>query len=167
MLKRAINNECRKRHMPEASYVLRSATKARSIAYLVKESLKQFSIPSLTTLLRSLEGSDPVWNIFIDLLPPRKQPTSFKGLGLLLHVFETVKPALTQQVSLGADLDACNMNNLSGSRTIIFGVDDPSERPIYSESQALLRSVRQRYSDKATSDLIEVYMCPRLFINSK
>jgi hypothetical protein len=127
----------------------------------IRQALQQFTIPSVENLLEKLGVEDKVWNEFYNTLPPKDHAKSFRDLGYLFYVYESIRPSLIDNIRAG---DRRETGDKKGR--LILSIDDGSERRIYSRSQKLLKKIRNLPSIERPPVLMEVYMSRRVFINS-
>lgn len=92
------------------------------------------------------------------MLPPKEHPQNFRDLGYLFYVYEIIRPALVDNMRSGVGIPK--------SGRLILGIDNGTERRIYSRSQKLLKKIRNSPAVERPSALVEVYMSRRVFINS-
>lgn len=153
----AIRWQCTRRCIPEDAYNLDVSHKARSITGLIEASLRDASMPRLSELLNHLGNGDTIWQEFYHSVPTSNRPKDFKGLGHLLQVFETIRPALLSTVSNAV---------APGVQHLILAIDDVAERPLYTRAHAILKAL-QRSDNRHNSNLTVAYMSPRLLANGK
>jgi hypothetical protein len=150
--------ELLKRNVNPFSITIEVSRRGHFVANFIRQALKQSEMPSLEVLLASLGTEDKVWNDFYNILSPKERPQDFRDLGYLFYVYEIIRPSLVDNMRTGA--------GKAKNGRLILGIDDGTERRIYSRSQKLLKKVRNLPSVERPSALMEVYMSRRVFINS-
>ena len=150
--------ELLKRNVNPSSISIKVSRRGHFVANFIRQALEQNEMPSLQILLGSLGSEDKVWNEFYEMLPPKERPQDFRDLGYLFYVYEIIRPALVDNIRSGAGKPK--------NGRLIVGIDDGTERRIYSRSQKLLKKVRNLPGVERPSALMEVYMSRRVFINS-
>ncbi|KAF4609399.1 hypothetical protein G7Y89_g15870 [Cudoniella acicularis] len=135
-------------------------------------------VPEFLAALSILKSDGGVvWNDFYNLLKEKEQPKDFRALGYLFYVFEVMRYALQQEIPVSrripASLDHLDKPAIFSETTmerrprrLLISVDDRDERKIYTRCQNLLKILRKRPNVEVVSDLVELYMCRRIFVNS-
>ncbi|KXG50454.1 uncharacterized protein PGRI_069450 [Penicillium griseofulvum] len=150
--------ELLKRNVNPSNITIEVSRRGHFVANFIRQALKQSEMPSLEVLLESLGTEDKVWNDFYNILSPKERPQDFRDLGYLFYVYEIIRPSLVDNMRTGAGKPK--------NGRLILGIDDGTERRIYSRSQKLLKKVRNLPGVERPSALMEVYMSRRVFINS-
>lgn len=137
-------------------FEIRSSPKSNILSRTINQALKIGELPSFEKIFSKLKSqSDAQWRTFLSLLTEKEQPQDFRSLGYLFYVFEVMRPTLsTVSCSKGPR-----------SKLLVLGVDDSSERRIYSRSQKLLKKIRHSPNYTVEPTMVEVYMSRRIFIN--
>ena len=125
--------------------------------------------PRFADALQGLENErDGTWRSFYQYIPAQGRPKNWKDLGFLFYVFEAVRSALLRNSAspvtehTGTSRDPVTIK----PRRLIVGIDDPSERRIYSEAQVVLRKIRSSASGTTHPVLVPMFLCKMIFFDS-
>lgn len=155
-----------------------TSSKRNFVACSVRKSLRNGRLPSLEGTLEDLDKEpDGLWRYFFAHVPSKQCPWNWEQLGYLFYVFEVVRSALVETVTIGTR--GARYRNPAGSgvasppmkcsrakpRRLIFSVDDAAERRIYSTAQEVLKKIRSSTTRMSTTTLMELYLCRKIFVN--
>lgn len=184
----AILNEVNRRvgpFIPCDGFEIQLSPSANSVAAsTLGEELERKKVPKFNDILNTINVcEDQYWRRFWDMVSPEDRPKDFRELGHLFYVYQCVRPALLNTVmSEQHEVDSltedpcrhsakrgCSAQGAeNGQQTrlscLLISVDDSTERPMYDRAQKLLKKIRQH--GRVSSHLVEIYLPPRIFINS-
>ncbi|KAL8895237.1 MAG: hypothetical protein Q9192_003761 [Flavoplaca navasiana] len=150
-------------------YEVRVSSGSNYVSRSIRQSLDDGENPCFADALQGLENErDGVWHSFYQHIPTQGRPKIWKELGFLFYVFEAVSsgllrnPALPVTEHTGTSRDAATIK----PQRLIVGIDDPTERRIYSEAQAVLRKIRSAASGTTHTVLVTIFVCKRIFFDS-
>jgi hypothetical protein len=190
VLKRAVLHELDRRGVPSSRrlYHIQISPESSLVDDAFREALKYEKLPCLDDILETLSSSqDGSWRQFYSLLPDRDKPQSIKDLSHLFYVFQVVRPALLAGIRSGkqpsptesAYKDStrsgerhhptsgrrCGSKENQMPRPLVIGVDDRSERKIYSKAHSIFLKLPKSPTYPADPTLVQVYTPRRVFID--
>ncbi|KAI1171937.1 hypothetical protein F4777DRAFT_26596 [Nemania sp. FL0916] len=133
-----------------------------TVAARILEALERSEMPSFDEVLKLLGEEDETWNDFWNMLPPDELAVDFRSLSYLFYVYEVIRPALEGNINP----TAFGSNSKANTGRLVIGIDDCSERRIYSRSQKLLKEIRNNPAIKKLPYLMEIYMSNRVITNN-
>lgn len=132
----------------------------------IRQCLIRNVLPNLDEVLQILNEAEPVWHRFWNLLPDKERPGDFRELGYLFYVFQVLRPALLDNFPATVNQHNVHRTTMGPSARLLIGIDDGTERRIYSRAQKILKKIRSSPNTSLTSDLLEVYLPRRVFIGN-
>lgn len=119
----------------------------------IRESIERNTRPSVEKAIDMVSMYELAWKRFMRFVPEKDRPHDFRSLGYLFYVYQMVRHAF------------CNGSEDKSERPgLLISVDDSAEQEIYSQSQKLLKKIRE-YGSFALPVLLETYLSPRVFVN--
>jgi hypothetical protein len=190
VLKSAVLHELERRGVPSTRclYDIQISPGSAIVNEVFREALKHEKLPCLDDILERLNSSqDGSWRQFYSLLPEGDKPQSIKDLSHLFYVFEVVRPALLAGIRTGKQLTPtesaykdsahsggrhhpasgrrCGSKENQIPRPLVIGVDDRSERKIYSKAHSIFLKLPKSPSYPADPTLVQVYTTRRVFVD--
>ncbi|KAL8853028.1 MAG: hypothetical protein Q9221_002058 [Calogaya cf. arnoldii] len=169
-----VRHELVRRGVSAVECEINTPPKYNPVSSLIRKALQHGVVPRLEeTLLGLSDDKDGLFRSFYPLVPVRERPQDLKDLGNLFYVYEAVKPALlgaqtrpATRMRASDDLDPSRGTHATAKpRRLIIGIDDPAERRIYSKAQVILKKIRSSALGVSRPDLMEVYLCRKVFVN--
>lgn len=145
------------------------------VSSIIRKFLEKEELPSLDSVLRMMSSEIQVWTRFYNLVPEKERPQDFRALGYLFYVFQVVQPALmgspptTPPMTSPSEVHTGRHNSvkraIANPGKLLISIDDAGERRIYSRAQDILKKSNTMTDYQTATNLLEVYMCRRVFIN--
>ncbi|KAH7242785.1 hypothetical protein BKA59DRAFT_401028 [Fusarium tricinctum] len=161
-----INHELSRRCGSSEVCDIRVSPAANLVCSTIHDALARGTRPSLHHVLHMLNEKEPAWATFFRLVPEKEKPHDFRSLGYLFYVFHVVRQALigNNDETCGHGNDILSVDGGDAARLLI-SVDDSVERRVYSRAQKILKKIRASHEYPVTPNLLEVYLCRRVFID--
>ncbi|KAJ5570098.1 uncharacterized protein N7459_009528 [Penicillium hispanicum] len=168
---RYINYKVSRRRGTSRNFDIQVSPSADLVCQFLRECLAKCVLPSVDDALARLSAEVPTWATFYELVPEKEKPKDFRALGYLFYVYQVLRPALEsrrkepQSLCRDSLCKKCCAPQATPTKLLI-SVDDAVERRIYSRSQKLLKKLRTLPDNPIDCNLLETYLCRRVFINS-